>query len=521
MRLVVIINAFNEALNIRKAIESVHEVADEIRVFDGSYKDYPHDKPYSTDGTLEIAAEYPKVKIYETNKPYENQMEKRSKMLQEGKEGDYFFILDGDEYVANPEALKDYLNTDIGYAWTLSNLYESPYVIARIIKWMPGLHMAGRHHWIYDGKKRFVCSHQRYNAYFTCQITPIRVFNFRDGATRVNRREKKLTFMKNRNPVELTYNLETDVYQTPCNLKEIEFRASKPREKTVILKEWTEIPKYTFTLMFSRPWAVKRYLECFEKLEIPENTEMIVVIDSGFHMIRRSLEAALVKDRRFTGTKMIITGNAPLPEFSNVNARRRRIISNWNMILTEARGEILLGSEDDSLPAPTAYSKMLDSMDQLNADFIQGNIIGRWHANICPAWKVQERNNKPYAVWSLKEKAEGIEPIEAVGWYCFVANTDIFRKFAMEIDNLMPNGPDLRHGYIMHKEGARLFHRWDVKVEHFTETKRLRVGHDKTEQRGWIKSKSGDWLIRKYDLLKSTFESHFEADVEKAIRLDL
>src|SRR5689334_22209032 len=120
MRLLVLINAFNEARKIAKAIESVHDVADEIHVFDGAYREYPHEQPYSTDKTIAIAEEYPKVTVHRCIQPYENQLEKRTAMFC-GQEGDYYFKLDGDEYVTNPDIIRQHLkDIDVGWVWTLS-----------------------------------------------------------------------------------------------------------------------------------------------------------------------------------------------------------------------------------------------------------------------------------------------------------------------------------------------------------------------------------------------------------------
>ena len=76
MRLIVLMNVFNEARYIAKAIESVHDFVDEIWLFDGAYKEYPHNSVSSTDGTLKIASQYPKVKIYKNDEAWENQLEK-------------------------------------------------------------------------------------------------------------------------------------------------------------------------------------------------------------------------------------------------------------------------------------------------------------------------------------------------------------------------------------------------------------------------------------------------------------
>ena len=164
-RLIVVINAFNEAKLIKKCIDSVIDVADEVRVYDGAYADYPHEKPYSTDGMLQIISEYPqsKVKLIVPKEAWKSQIDKRTAMFAGGKEGDYFLRLDGDEYILNPEVIREHMNADVGWVWTISNLYDKPYKTARLIKWREGLHFGGRHHWIYVDKE-FITSDQHMNS---------------------------------------------------------------------------------------------------------------------------------------------------------------------------------------------------------------------------------------------------------------------------------------------------------------------------------------------------------------------
>lgn len=514
MRLIVLMNVFNEADHIAKAIESVHEVADEIWVFDGAYKNYPHKKPYSTDGTLEIAKKYPKVKIYKCKKAWDSQIVKRSAMFKDGKEGDYFLKLDGDEYIANPEVIRDNLDYDVGWCWTLSNIYPRPYKTARIFKYQEGLHYAGRHHWLYNGNNVFVTSDQRMNLRFKHRDTPIRLFNFRDSST-IKRLQDKRDFLNNRNPEEQSFKREDLVYGKPCERMELHpDRAGEPNRTTSIIREVSK-PDYTFTLMVSRGWALERYFKCLDRLKLPENTEAIVVVDSPYNPVKKSVYRYFENDERFVGVKIIYTNNPRLPENSQVNLRRQRIIDNWHLLMTEARGEIILASEDDSLPEPNAYMKMLDTMKKEKADFVQGNIIGRWGTKMCPAWRIIEQDNRPVILYNDKERTRGITQVQGVGWYCFVAPTDIVRKYQMIVDDTLPLGPDVRFGYELSKKGYKLLHQWDVSVEHFGQDFSLLPGRDKTEQRIWYKNLQHNiWNTKVYD-------AEGKALVEKEFNLSL
>jgi len=162
------------------------------------------------------------------------------------------------------------------------------------------------------------------------------------------------------------------------------------------------------------------------------------------------------------------------------------------------RGEIILATEDDSLPEPQAFTKLLETMEKEKASFVQGNIIGRWGARVCPAWRLEERNGKPVVFWNDKEQEGGITEVQGVGWYCFVCPADIVRRYPMVVDDDLPLGPDVRFGYQLFKNGYKLLHRWDVKVEHFGEDFSYIPGITKTEQRMWYK-KDDFWKTSEYN----------------------
>lgn len=503
MRLIFVMNVFNEANYIQKAIQSVHDVADEIWVYDGAYKQYPHEKPYSTDGTINICKKFQKVKVFETDVEYEDQITKRSKMFENARDGDYIFKLDGDEYVTNPERIREFLDKgyDVIWGWTLSNLYSQPTMITRIFKYQQGMHYAGRHHWLFNGKKEFITSDQYRNPKFKHFQSPIRIFNFRDSSN-VVRKHDKVNFLANRNPEEYKFIKENKVYNRYVDLLSVLNRAGSTRKPITIYRDNILIPDYTFSLMISRAWAMDTYFEWLKKAELPSGSiEAIVVVDSKERKMFERVSREFVEDKRFCNVKVYLTNNEKLPEFKNVSARRQRIVDNWHIILTEMRGRMLLASEDDSIPDYDAYIKLLRTFNEYNADFVQANIIGRWGVKLCPAWQIMTRKEIPHIMWNLQEKTKGIDNIHGCGWYCFVCTADVARKEQMYVDDFTPLGPDIRFGYNLHRLGYKLIHDWEVKVKHILEDGNyLLPGQDQTEQRIWYKDViSKAWKTIDYD----------------------
>lgn len=94
--------AFNEERMLPGCLESIQGQVDRIVVVDGAYSRFPHEVPYSTDATREIAWCYG-AEFIECPKdadgvpqPWEDQIVKRSAYLV-GEEGDWYFHIDADE----------------------------------------------------------------------------------------------------------------------------------------------------------------------------------------------------------------------------------------------------------------------------------------------------------------------------------------------------------------------------------------------------------------------------------------
>jgi len=148
-----VISAFNEARMLPMCLGHLPRDA-RVWLFDGAYEDFPHDKPYSTDGTLDVARRWG-AKVIAAKRPWRDQMEKRTKTL---VPGEVIFILDADELLhTEMPVLPD--DADVGWITISSPVYSEPCLEPRVFRVGKGWHYAGRHHWIYDGANRLVASH--------------------------------------------------------------------------------------------------------------------------------------------------------------------------------------------------------------------------------------------------------------------------------------------------------------------------------------------------------------------------
>lgn len=491
MKIAALMNVFNEEAFIREAIENIYDHVDEILVCDGAYAQFPAEKPFSTDRTLEIAREYKKVTIIETKQFWKDQLQKRTAMFQ--ADADYFFIVDADEWVANPENIRsqiDIFKMDVGLVWQHSELYPNPYTCARILKNIPGLHHAGRHHWLFDGENNFVTSDQNTSKYNAVE-TNIRIFNRRNNRTQ-DRKEKKTQFLTNRNIEEFSYYNELDVYKKKEKLTPYPNAAGAPKKLFIDLK--TGDATHSMTLMFSRDWAISPYFNNLERMSIPPNTELIVLIDTqDRQMVKKILQRLQRLKRSFSAIRYHVTKKPKLEEFSQVSHRRKRIIDNWNILLPQVRGEYIIGTEDDSLPKqPDTFIRLLSRIKSGKFDYIQADIINRWKPDFHPAWIVREENEQPIKVTTLSSGLT--EEIHAVGWYCFATTFKTMASVPFVLDNTLPLGPDLRFGYSLYKKGFKLGHDFSLPCGHLTEKQLITVAGSVPTTQTWIKHE-GEWKI--------------------------
>ena len=174
---------------------------------DGAYAEYPHEVPWSTDGTLDIARRWG-CEVVEVTKAWPDQMTKRTQAL---IPGEVIFNLDADELLHTdlPELPDD---ADVGWVTILSPIYEGPCLMPRVFRVQEGWHFAGRHHWIYDAEKRLVASHSYAGKDYRHAILPVVIENaihIREDA----RNAQKVQYLHAQRTSEGVYADEQGVYQ--------------------------------------------------------------------------------------------------------------------------------------------------------------------------------------------------------------------------------------------------------------------------------------------------------------------
>lgn len=194
---------------------------DGIFCIDGAFREFPlreNQRFYSTDGCTEIAKEF-NAKIIIPHQPWDDQMHKRNKYIEVTPEGDYFFILDTDEFlepgiIDKSKLTEDYYSVcmKIGILEPEKRLWDNPGAPIRVYKKYSDLCYRFRHCYLYRTSKitdlnnpysgMYPDVHGCENYLFYESGEPV-CFTHHPGLRSIDRLAQDGTFMRNRREIRL------------------------------------------------------------------------------------------------------------------------------------------------------------------------------------------------------------------------------------------------------------------------------------------------------------------------------
>jgi len=103
---IAVYNVFNNEKTIRESLESVVPFVKWVVALDGAYKRFPHEKPFSTDGTKQIFEEVCGEKLIGVTRrtAWESQVAKKTRLLNLIPEGQWFLRIAADEVITGEVA---------------------------------------------------------------------------------------------------------------------------------------------------------------------------------------------------------------------------------------------------------------------------------------------------------------------------------------------------------------------------------------------------------------------------------
>lgn len=186
---------YNDMPLIQKCVESVIDHVDRIIAADGIFSDFPHlpEEPgYSTDGTLAYLSSLDKEVIL-IRAPEMQEVEKRNEYLI-AQPGDWYLHLDTDEWVENPEVMRDLPDVDFLHC-PMRREDGNVSCYARLFRHVEGIHYEGLHHRLVDGQGRLITSINQDGDVYKGERFPLTIWHNRDQRD-AKRLERKSIYYK-------------------------------------------------------------------------------------------------------------------------------------------------------------------------------------------------------------------------------------------------------------------------------------------------------------------------------------
>ena len=173
MAKVATIITYNDIETIEECIGSIENKVDRIIAVDGKFIDFPGDQEISTDGTLTVLGDHPKVETFILGGLSE--VAKRNYPFNFVKDWDVILSIDADEIL---EGTIPELNTDIG----LIDIFEfgdrrRHRRYNRFFRYRDGLHYSGKHYLILDKDKQVFTTLENESIYTNRKITEFRLIH--------------------------------------------------------------------------------------------------------------------------------------------------------------------------------------------------------------------------------------------------------------------------------------------------------------------------------------------------------
>lgn len=239
----------------------------------------------------------------------------------------------------------------------------------------------------------------------------------------------------------------------------------------------------TMAVPFSRVWAVEEWFDCLMSVDWQGKdfwSEVSLLIVADGEAVLAEICKHLNKIPDHAKYRVFKTNSTPIIEYGDLQARRLKICSIWKQMWGLAEGDVILGSEDDSLFPPDAYIKLLTILrSNPKNGFVQASIIGRWAKDLVPHWVYTPSGvmrGWESGAWHEKTVVE----IDGGGWYCFAALKEAGNKAEWTCDPTACVGPDVLMVFSIKKLGYNTLGVWDIWVTHLlSESKFLRQNRKK------------------------------------------
>lgn len=238
----------------------------------------------------------------------------------------------------------------------------------------------------------------------------------------------------------------------------------------------------TCVLMISRLDYLSEVFESLNNLDKPKDTELLLIVDSIDKPLVDFIDKA-IDNLNFSTIRVKYSGNVAPKD--NIADRRFRISSLHNLAKLEIPDDCkyVYLHEDDTLAPPDTLTKLLKIFGVEDCAYAEGVEVGRHKSKYIGGWWADDVNNPEKIISVLT--SDGIEPIDAGGFYCALVDADLYKAHTFEpFDTEGTNGLscDVNFGLWLRRLGYGCYIDWSIQCDHISEKGSVNMGNTKIQQ---------------------------------------
>lgn len=226
----------------------------------------------------------------------------------------------------------------------------------------------------------------------------------------------------------------------------------------------------TIILTVSRDNYLTDVISALELLDCdPSYTNLLCIVDGDNKLYVKTRN--MVQYTKFNECRTIkYPDNKPVRRFDYI-ARRKRITEIHNFAKKQiGMTDYVFLTEDDTIVPRNALTKLTKTMlNTPGCAYVEGIELGRWGIPYIGAWRFDDVYD-PKSVTSLPYKEDGIEHIDAGGFYCSLIDAKLYKEHTFHTYQSL--GPDISMGLKLRQDGYTNLVDYSIVCKHLSEPRK-------------------------------------------------
>lgn len=251
----------------------------------------------------------------------------------------------------------------------------------------------------------------------------------------------------------------------------------------------------TFVLPISRREWLKPVFDSLENVNRPMDSNLLILVDGDNNLVN-AIERRCEHLRHYN-IQIVKFGDNPVESIEDRRYRIAAIHNKAKNLIPPCQYVFLI--EDDTTYPPDTLMKMVDSFQRFeDAGLIEGVQMGRHKTPYIGAW-VADDIEIPEKVQSILPGLEGIEPIDAGGFYCALTEAELYKNHHFEPfdkEGKVGLSSDFNYGLYLRRLGYQNYIDWSILCDHIGEKGSVNLGNKTPVTVEFTRDFKGKWIAR-------------------------